>query len=240
MSSYQTLLTTRFLFLVILTNIFLLQSQPANARLHSPSQLPTLDVKLGNFTGTWYNVEANLFVKTFIYQFGSCAVANCTSLMLKLPSDYFYDNILVNRIFCNTNSFSSLLKFLQFENFKDKQLEDGSLSVLNTGKRLSGRERSIDGVAVPIDGEPGKFYLTQGDIEGQYWIVGIGPIDEKIGLYSYAIISDERSLTLFVLVRSVAEYENTYKKEIASKVNALGFTSFLRKPYRISQENCDA
>mmetsp|Transcript_43176 Transcript_43176/g.101241 ORF Transcript_43176/g.101241 Transcript_43176/m.101241 type:complete len:199 (-) Transcript_43176:196-792(-) len=198
MSSYQTLLTTRFLFLVILTNIFLLQSQPANARLHSPSQLPTLDVKLGNFTGTWYNVEANLFVKTFIYQFGSCAVANY------------------------------------------KQLEDGSLSVLNTGKRLSGRERSIDGVAVPIDGEPGKFYLTQGDIEGQYWIVGIGPIDEKIGLYSYAIISDERSLTLFVLVRSVAEYENTYKKEIASKVNALGFTSFLRKPYRISQENCDA
>jgi len=170
--------------------------QPTTAnRLNEPSELPTFGVEFGNFTGTWYNVEANLFVKAVIYRFGSCAVA------------------------------------------KYELLENGSLSVLNTGKGFFGGATSIEGVAIPTE-DDGKLFLTQGEMEGQYWIVGIGAINED-GQYSYAIISDERSFTLFVLVRSVDQYEQMDRDEIAKKVEGLGFTGYFGRPRPIDQSNCD-
>eukprot|EP00587_Corethron_hystrix_P011219 CAMPEP_0113313076 /NCGR_PEP_ID=MMETSP0010_2-20120614/9642_1 /TAXON_ID=216773 ORGANISM="Corethron hystrix, Strain 308" /NCGR_SAMPLE_ID=MMETSP0010_2 /ASSEMBLY_ACC=CAM_ASM_000155 /LENGTH=98 /DNA_ID=CAMNT_0000169011 /DNA_START=429 /DNA_END=725 /DNA_ORIENTATION=- /assembly_acc=CAM_ASM_000155 len=87
--------------------------------------------------------------------------------------------------------------------------------------------------------DPGKFFLTQGDMEGQYWIVGIGPKDKDTDQYSYAIISDQKSFTLFVLVRSVDEYETKYKEEIAEKVKELGFTDFFGRPRPVDQTNCE-
>merc|ERR1711862_321297 len=70
--------------------------------------------------GTLYNVEANFFVKTVIFRFGSCAVANY------------------------------------------ELRDDGSLNVVNTGVGPFGQKTSIEGVAVPMTDDPGKFFLTQG------------------------------------------------------------------------------
>ena len=222
-SSISRSLISIYLALALLSQ----HCQPTTAnRLNEPSELPTFGVEFGNFTGTWYNVEANFFVKAVIYRFGSCAVAKCR-----------YSNVIVSFVLFCMMSISSRYMMSSFAIFADDLLENGSLSVLNTGKGPFGGATSIEGVAIPT-ADPGKLFLTQGEMEGQYWIVGIGAINDD-GQYSYAIISDESSFTLFVLVRSVDQYEQVYRDEIAEKVEGLGFTGFLGRPRPIDQSNCD-
>ena len=57
--------------------------------------------------------------------------------------------------------------------------------------------------------------------EGSYWIIALGPIYN--GLYDWAIVSDQYSYSLFVLVRDVGRFNTLYKAEIDAKLKQLGF-----------------
>jgi lipocalin len=81
---------------------------------------------------------------------------------------------------------------------------DGKVSVLNRGfaGSLDGKEESIEGVARVVDTETNSklkvtFFPLLGPLaEGNYWIVALDAED-----YQYAVVTDDRQYTLFVLYR---------------------------------------
>jgi len=83
--------------------------------------------------------------------------------------------------------------------------KDGSARVLNRGLKgsLDGPEDTIVGKATVVDTESNAKLEVQFDFplgalfKGQYWVVDL---DEKD--YSYAVVSDSRRSTLFVLCRT--------------------------------------
>ena len=80
-----------------------------------------------------------------------------------------------------------------------KLLDNGTVSVFNSQVSLSGKQENITGSAYYEDGNYGgdlTVYLD-GTIAAPYWVIGLGPIVN--GYYDYAIVSDDKQISLFVL-----------------------------------------
>jgi hypothetical protein len=69
----------------------------------------------------------------------------------------------------------------------------------------------------------------------------LGPIreydvaGEPVSQYSYAMVTDSRGLSLFVLARDVAEFEAEFEAEILDTLETIGFTTNLNRPVKTYQ-----
>ena len=77
--------------------------------------------------------------------------------------------------------------------------------------------------------QAGEFNSTN------YLIFGLGPIVE--GLYDYALVSDPRGESLYVLARDVARWE-VYDEAVLTLLSEMNFTGFLNRPRKTRQDNC--
>jgi len=86
------------------------------------------------------------------------------------------------------------------------QNKDGTIGVLNTCFRADGSQRTISGVAEPVDGAnnrlrvrfPGNFFARMAPVpeEGNYWIIDVSPD------YRHAIVGTPDRQFLWFLSRS--------------------------------------
>merc|ERR1712203_1196051 len=69
-----------------------------------------------------------------------------------------------------------------------------------------------------------------------YLVFGLGPIVG--GKYDYALVSDPKKSTLYVLVRDVSRFRVEYETDVLQRLQGLGFTSALNKPLATRQDGC--
>jgi lipocalin len=114
---------------------------------------------------------------------------------------------------------------------------DNTVSLLNseTLNAVDGPFKNITGTATTTD-VPGQLELNLDGppSPGSYWIVQLGPINSD-GLYDYSVVTDNKSLTLFVLARDVDTYNENYDTDVQAYLSANGFTRFFHKPVRTVQ-----
>lgn len=104
-------------------------------------------------------------------------------------------------------------------------LDNGRVSVFNRGLEggPDGRESSIQGVARVVDPESNAKLAVRFDqpfgrlFEGSYWIVDLDAED-----YSWAVVSDRRRFTLFILSREPA-LDDAVLAGILERLQAQGF-----------------
>eukprot|EP00904_Undaria_pinnatifida_P005937 jgi/Undpi1/2473/HiC_scaffold_13.g05852.m1 len=120
----------------------------------------------------------------------------------------------------------------------------GNITVINSDREHipTGELNTISGYAYGVDpSEPGqlKVHLGQVPVDGDYWVVGLGPATfGPDGAYEWAIVSGPEAESLFILVRDVPRFENLYAKKVLGLVHDLGFTGPAKRPQRIVQEGC--
>jgi lipocalin len=105
----------------------------------------------------------------------------------------------------------------------------------------TGQPDSISGYAYVVDeSEPGQLAVIFPSIPsapvGEYWVYELGPVVD--GLYDYAIVSDSKKLTLFVLTRDVNRFANKYDEQVLQSLEKLGFTTLVNKPLATDTDNC--
>ena len=61
-----------------------------------------------------------------------------------------------------------------------------------------------------------------------YWVIDIGPIVND--QYDYAVVSDNKKLSLFILARDVNNFMKYYNNDVLKTVNDFGFTKVYNKP----------
>ncbi|XP_071797459.1 apolipoprotein D-like [Asterias amurensis] len=108
------------------------------------------------------------------------------------------------------------------------------VTVFNRYKTREGIEDKINGYAfIPDPREPGRLRvkLDGVPVESPYWIVKLGPIVNNE--YTYAVVSDDRALALFMLVRDVKNYYALYDNEILEYLQLSGFIGPGRSPIKV-------
>eukprot|EP00752_Nemacystus_decipiens_P007034 g6310.t1 len=120
----------------------------------------------------------------------------------------------------------------------------GNITVINSSRirTPTGELNTISGYAYGKDpSEPGqlKVHLGQVPVDGDYWVVGLGPDTfGPDGAYEWALVSGPEAESLFVLVRDVPEFEEKFAGDVLDFVKELGFTGQAKEPQRIVQEGC--
>ena len=114
---------------------------------------------------------------------------------------------------------------------------DNNVSVLNREIRKDGTVDTIEGYAfydTNCTGGDLTVYLEGTPSNAPYWVLELGPVinDE----YDYAIVSDDKQLTLFVLVRNVADFFNLYNDNVTVTLKEMGFTKPINEPVLIPQD----
>ncbi|XP_054763491.2 apolipoprotein D-like [Lytechinus pictus] len=118
---------------------------------------------------------------------------------------------------------------------------DGSISVFNanTVGTPDGRFNTISGKAtVPDASEPGQLVVEFPGVPapGEYWVLKLGPIVD--GKYQYAVVSDSRKVTLFVLARDAAAFMGSDDRtEVLEFLRDTGFSCFWNKPQETYQSD---
>ena len=74
-------------------------------------------------------------------------------------------------------------------------------------------------------------------VPAPYWVINLGPIvnDE----YDYAIVSDDKQISLFVLARDVERFFKLYDDDVLDIVEDMGFTRKYNKPLLVNQTYCE-
>ena len=114
---------------------------------------------------------------------------------------------------------------------------DNNVSVFNREIRKDGTVDSIEGYAfydTNCTGGELTVYLEGTPSNAPYWVLELGPVvnDE----YDYAIVSDDKQLTLFVLVRNVADFFELYNDNVTATLKEMGFTKSINEPELIPQD----
>ena len=113
-------------------------------------------------------------------------------------------------------------------------LPDNKISVLNKEITQKGESQSIEGYAYLKNvSEPGQFtvHFDTGPDDAPYWVIMLGPeIDNQ---YAYSVVSEPNALFMWVLVRNVEDFYNTYDKEVKAFLKENNF-----KYNVVSQEDC--
>lgn len=123
-------------------------------------------------------------------------------------------------------------------------MNDGNISVKNSELGRNGTVQTIEGVAFyGEDAEVGtgdlsvSFYGIPGSMPvGTYWIIKLGPIVDEY--YDYAVVSDDKQVSLFVLARDVERYDERYDEDVLQWLAVSGFTRIYNEPIRTDQEGC--
>ena len=117
-------------------------------------------------------------------------------------------------------------------------LENKNISVLNKQFDESNNIDSITGIAFYKEGDCCGYLTVQlKDLApAPYWIIELGPVVNDF--YDYAIVSDNKALTLFVLSRNVTDFFYTYNKDVLTSLQDFGFTKPWNSPKLMDQSNC--
>ena len=120
-------------------------------------------------------------------------------------------------------------------------LENGTVGVKNSEILRNGSVSTIDGIAYYDDGNSGGeltvFLYGGSPIPAPYWVIDLGPIVDDA--YDYAIVSDDKQVSLFILARDVERFFKLYNDEVLDIVEKMGFTRKYNKPLLVNQTNCD-
>jgi apolipoprotein D and lipocalin family protein len=120
-------------------------------------------------------------------------------------------------------------------------LENGTVGVRNSEILRNGSVSTIDGIAYYEDGNSGGELTVNlyggSPVPAPYWVINLGPIvnDE----YDYAIVSDDKQISLFVLARDVERFFKLYDDDVLDIVEDMGFIRKYNKPLLVNQTNCD-
>lgn len=113
------------------------------------------------------------------------------------------------------------------------------VGVVNTEILPNGTYDSIEGYAFyEEDNEGGELtvYLEGAPTLAPYWVIELGPIfNDK---YDYAIVSDDKQITLFVLARDIDRFFKLYDDNVLQSLEDFGFTSKYNKPKKVNQTYC--
>ena len=117
-------------------------------------------------------------------------------------------------------------------------LENKNISVLNKELDENDKIDSITGVAFYREGDYGGYLTVQlKDLyPAPYWVIELGPVINNY--YEYAIVSDNKAVSLFVLSRNVSEFFNTYNDNVLKSLEEFGFTKPWNSPKLMDQTNC--
>ena len=122
-----------------------------------------------------------------------------------------WHEIATNPVFFNRNLVAVTAEY--------KAIGEDAVSVLNTGyvRTPDGRKRTITGTATVVDPETNSKLEVRFDpfptslFAGNYWIVLLDDeANEKEGPYQYAVVTDNRQSTMFVLAREPELSESVY------------------------------
>ena len=117
-------------------------------------------------------------------------------------------------------------------------LENKNISVLNEQISEDGTIDSISGVAFYKEGDCcGYLTVELKDLSpAPYWVLELGPVVNDY--YDYAIVSDDKALSLFVLCRNVSEFFATYNDIVLASLKEFGFTKPWNSPKLMDQNDC--
>ena len=113
---------------------------------------------------------------------------------------------------------------------------ENNVSVYNREIRQDGTVDTIEGYAFYEDDATGgdlSVYLEGNPSPAPYWVIELGPVVNDA--YDYAIVSDDKRLSLFVLARNVTEFLDLYNDNVTNSLIELGFTKKINKPVLIEQ-----
>eukprot|EP00929_Paragymnodinium_shiwhaense_P057381 TRINITY_DN28717_c0_g1_i1.p1 TRINITY_DN28717_c0_g1~~TRINITY_DN28717_c0_g1_i1.p1 ORF type:complete len:221 (-),score=17.67 TRINITY_DN28717_c0_g1_i1:75-737(-) len=109
-----------------------------------------------------------------------------------------------------------------------------------------GHKVSVTGYAVANPAQAGEFQVALGPgvspsqagkfQSANYVIFGLGPVVD--GKYDYALVTDPKQLTLYVLTRDPARFAEQYNDKVLDQLKGQGFTSLLNRPLKTNQEGC--
>eukprot|EP00927_Polykrikos_kofoidii_P058267 TRINITY_DN52679_c0_g1_i1.p1 TRINITY_DN52679_c0_g1~~TRINITY_DN52679_c0_g1_i1.p1 ORF type:complete len:219 (-),score=29.42 TRINITY_DN52679_c0_g1_i1:97-753(-) len=109
-----------------------------------------------------------------------------------------------------------------------------------------GFEYSVSGYAVANSARAGELQVNLGPFadpanpkpytSANYVVVGLGP--RVSGQYDFALVTDPRMISLYVLARDPERFSSVYDASVLQQLEALGFTSWWNKPRRTNQEHC--
>ena len=120
-------------------------------------------------------------------------------------------------------------------------LENGTVGVKNSEILRNGSVSTIDGIAYYEEGNSGGELTVNlyggSPIPAPYWVIDLGPIVDDA--YDYAIVSDDKQVSLFILARDVERFFKLYNDEVLNIVEKMGFTRKYNKPLLVNQTNCD-
>jgi lipocalin len=104
---------------------------------------------------------------------------------------------------------------------------------------------SIGGYAVSNPQQTGEFEVTLGPFADpknakdfgstNYLVFGLGPIVD--GHYDYALVSEPKKNSLYVLTRDVSRFREQHEASVLQRLEELGFTSALNKPLATRQDD---
>jgi len=116
--------------------------------------------------------------------------------------------------------------------------ENGQVKVYNEQIDSNGKPDGIEGYAYYKDGDCCGYLTVQlEDLKpAPYWVLELGPVENK--QYQYSIVSDDKAISLFVLVRDVEEFQKKYEDQVLSSIREFGFTKPWNKPIPMNQTNC--
>ena len=118
-------------------------------------------------------------------------------------------------------------------------MENKNISVLNKELDENGNFESITGVAFYKEGNCCGYLTVQlKDLSpAPYWVIELGPVVNNY--YDYAIVSDNKAFSLFVLCRNVTDFFNTYNEDVLTSLQDFGFTKPWNSPKLMDQTNCN-
>ena len=118
-------------------------------------------------------------------------------------------------------------------------LENNQVYVLNQEINNKNNYENITGLAYYKDNDCcGYLTVKLEDLqEAPYWILKLGPIYNNF--YDYAVVSDDKALSLFVLARDVERFFELYNEEVANSLNEFGFNKKYNSPLIMEQEDCN-
>ena len=107
----------------------------------------------------------------------------------------------------------------------------------------SGALIQVEAYAIQSETHPGELsvHFPGHPESGPYWIFGLGPqtsSDDPIcapTCYEYALVSDEFSISLFVLARNTTTFVNEYETQILATLQSEGFTKAWNTPKQTYQ-----
>ena len=123
---------------------------------------------------------------------------------------------------------------------------DGSISVLNEQNwpGVGGALQNVTGHAIlpdpSVTGKLAVIFDFNPSVQAPYWIVALGPNNwgPTGDLYSYAVVTDNMGLSLFVLARDPKQFEAEFDAEVQKMLKGWGFTGFLNSPSKTPQDGC--